>query len=299
MTKVLEPNKTYKLGDIFKHDLLYKAYPELKKLKVETVDFGENVYAYGAYNPKALSKGIYLNNFWVKNQADYKGTLLHEINHYIQYKEHYNEHSRGAQISEKDRNSNLGEIISHESKIYSEFTQQELNDIILPELAKNNPDYKNIKQELLKYNDRNFRSKLKKERGIYDHENNEYIKNMENQKKKQTLPKITEKGETNTLKYDSELDNSSFSFAEAKQYEDLIKTNYIEYFRKDNGDVKVYLMDSNNNLLNEFSLWSNTNLISKITITLKRSEKKYMIIIKMVIYLMNKYLSLLKIWILD
>ena len=218
LTKVLEQNKTYKLGDIFKHDLLYKAYPELKNLKIKTVDFGENVYAYGAYNPKALSKGIYLNNFWVKNQANYKGTLLHEINHYIQYKEHYNKHSRGTQIREKDRNSNLGEIISHESKIYSEFTQQELNDIILPELAKNNPNYKNIKQELLKYNDRNFRSKLKKERGIYDHENNEYTKNMENQKKKQTLPKITEKGETNTLKYDSELNNSSFSLDKNTKY---------------------------------------------------------------------------------
>ena len=57
-----------------------------------------------------------------------------------------------------------------------------------------------------------------------------------------------------------ELDNSSFSLNKnAKQYDELTKTNYIEYFRKDNGDVKVYLMDSNNNLVNELSLWSNTN----------------------------------------
>lgn len=61
-----------------------------------------------------------------------------------------------------------------------------------------------------------------------------------------------------------ELDNSSFSFADAKRYDDLIKTNYIEYFRKDNGDVKVYLMDSNNNLLNEFNVWSNTNAIKEL-----------------------------------
>lgn len=66
------------------------------------------------------------------------------------------------------------------------------------------------------------------------------------------------------LKKNEELDNSSFSFAAAKQYDDLIKTNYIEYFRKNNGDVKVYLMDSNNNLLNEFSLWSNTNAIKEL-----------------------------------
>lgn len=61
------------------------------------------------------------------------------------------------------------------------------------------------------------------------------------------------------------LDNSSFSLDKnAKQYDDLTKTNIIEYFRKDNGDVKVYLMDSNNNVLNEFSLWSDTNAIKEL-----------------------------------
>lgn len=62
-----------------------------------------------------------------------------------------------------------------------------------------------------------------------------------------------------------ELENSSFSLNKnAKQYDDLIKTNYIEYFRKDNGDVKVYLIDSNNNVINEFSLWSSTNAIKEL-----------------------------------
>lgn len=62
----------------------------------------------------------------------------------------------------------------------------------------------------------------------------------------------------------NELDNSSFYFADAKRYDDLIKANYIEYFKKDNGDIKVYLMDSNNNLLNEFNVWSNTNAIKEL-----------------------------------
>lgn len=61
-----------------------------------------------------------------------------------------------------------------------------------------------------------------------------------------------------------ELVNSSFNFADAKQYDDLIKTNYIEYFRKDNGDVKVYLMDSNNNLVNDFTVWSNKDAIENL-----------------------------------
>lgn len=62
-----------------------------------------------------------------------------------------------------------------------------------------------------------------------------------------------------------ELDNSSFSLNKnAKQYDELTKTNYIDYFRKDNGDVKVYLMDSNSNLVNELSLWSNTNATNEL-----------------------------------
>ena len=61
------------------------------------------------------------------------------------------------------------------------------------------------------------------------------------------------------------LDNSSFSLNKnAKQYDDLTKTNYIEYFRKDNGDVKVYLRDSNNNTVNDLTLWSNTNAIKEL-----------------------------------
>lgn len=33
LIKTLEPNKTYRLEEILKHDLLYQAYPELKKNK--------------------------------------------------------------------------------------------------------------------------------------------------------------------------------------------------------------------------------------------------------------------------
>ena len=38
MLQKLEPNKTYKLGDILEHELLYEAYPELQKLKIKTAD---------------------------------------------------------------------------------------------------------------------------------------------------------------------------------------------------------------------------------------------------------------------
>lgn len=62
----------------------------------------------------------------------------------------------------------------------------------------------------------------------------------------------------NKKNVNKELDNnSSFSFDEkAKRYDDLLKSNKIEYSKKDNGDVVVSLLDSDNNLVNEISLFS-------------------------------------------
>lgn len=50
----------------------------------------------------------------------------------------------------------------------------------------------------------------------------------------------------------------------AKRYEDLTKTKYIEYFTKDNGDVRINLMDSNNNLVNQFDLYNQREAISQL-----------------------------------
>ena len=59
-----------------------------------------------------------------------------------------------------------------------------------------------------------------------------------------------------------ELTDSSFYLdSNARRYEDLLKTNYIEYFRKGNGDIRVSLLDSNNNLVNQLDLWSTTDAI--------------------------------------
>ena len=62
----------------------------------------------------------------------------------------------------------------------------------------------------------------------------------------------------NEKNVNKELDNnSSFSFDEkAKRYDDLLKSNKVEYSKKDNGDVVVSLLDSDNNLVNEISLFS-------------------------------------------
>ena len=59
--------------------------------------------------------------------------------------------------------------------------------------------------------------------------------------------------------------NSSFSLDEnAKRYEDLSKTNNIEYFIKDNGDVRVNLLDSNSNLINQFDLYNKREAIKEL-----------------------------------
>lgn len=62
----------------------------------------------------------------------------------------------------------------------------------------------------------------------------------------------------NEKNVNKELDNnSSFSFDEkAKRYDDLLKSNKVEYSKKDNGDVVVSLLDLDNNLVNEISLFS-------------------------------------------
>ena len=66
-------------------------------------------------------------------------------------------------------------------------------------------------------------------------------------------------------KQNRELDNSSFSLDKnAKRYEDLQKTNYIDYFVKDNGDVRVNLMDSNNNLVNQFDVYNQREAINQL-----------------------------------
>lgn len=54
-----------------------------------------------------------------------------------------------------------------------------------------------------------------------------------------------------------ELDNSSFSLDKnAKRYEDLQNSVNLEYFKKDNGDVRVNLLDENSKLVNQLDLYS-------------------------------------------
>lgn len=168
---------------------------ELKKIKVTTESFNK------------INKGL-----------NYKGTLLHEINYYIEGYEKYNKKSRGANLIEKDRRNNLGEIISDETKIYSEFTQEELNDIINLEQMKENPNYKNYSQRLIQRNNLDF--KKINEDVISKDDNNSLVPKNNTENIIYTKKKNGEERQNNRLKlYDEELDNSSFSLDEKTRKE--------------------------------------------------------------------------------
>ena len=228
---------------------LYKAYPQLKHLKVATTD----IPVTGATTSiKAIPVNTITTKILLKNddiaKKNFKNTLLHEINHYIEAVERYDRKSRGenpTKVSKNKYRNNLGEIISNETKINSNLTQEELNSIMIPEQAKSNPKYKNIREKLLQSNQKDLYIKTGADT------NDGQINNDISKHKIKNIEKNTRQNHQSSslenYKYDSEeLDNSSFSYAaNIKRYDDLSKTNYIEYFRKDDGfqDPIYYLRD--------------------------------------------------------
>jgi hypothetical protein len=73
-----------KLGDIFNAPDLYAAYPDARSIKVQFKKLPENNYGGYSNRSKKISINIDLYN---KSKAEAELTLLHEIQHYIQYTE--------------------------------------------------------------------------------------------------------------------------------------------------------------------------------------------------------------------
>lgn len=112
----------------------------------------------------------------------------------------------------------MGEVISDETKIYSEFTQEELNDIIELEQMKENPNYKSYSQELIRRNNLDF--KKINEDVISKDDNNSLVPKNNTENIIYTKKKNGEERQNNRLKlYDEELDNSSFSLDEKTRKE--------------------------------------------------------------------------------
>lgn len=240
LIKTLEPNKTYRLEEILKHDLLYQAYPMLKNLKVKTADISSS----GAHSSikwlpaNNVTNTIFLNNNDI-SKKDYKNTLLHEINHFIEHKEKYNKMSRGANSKTETKDNylnNLGEIISNETKINSNLTQDELNDIMLPEQAKSKPEYKNIREKLIKSNQKDTIVSVGGKNALQDLEisiQNEIKNNKVVDKKHNKYSRVNEDL--------GELDNSSFSFDNkgrqlTKAQQEYFKNSVV---KDEKGNLKV------------------------------------------------------------
>ena len=143
--------------------------------------------------------------------------------------------SRGTNSKTETKDNylnNLGEIISNETKINSNLTQDELNDIILPEQAKSKPEYKNIREKLIKSNQRDAIVSVGGKNALQDLEisiQNEIKNNQVVDKKHNKYSRVNEDL--------GELDDSSFSLEQHKQKQlDIIKNN-----NPDNDDYHTWI----------------------------------------------------------
>ena len=188
----------YKLSDIFEANTLYEMYPKLKDVVVSFKDIKGN----GKYF--AVTNGIDINNKLINNLDSMKGTLLHEIQHYIQKVEGLPEGTSIFFGNEQYANSK-GEIEAADTKNRRNLTVAQRKAII-PESSKENPTHPN-RQAILNHK-RNFIEKIGDK--IYNKlgdNSNEISEEFYKENQKENI-EIDSNSNRNRLE---ELDNSSFS----------------------------------------------------------------------------------------
>ena len=252
-----KPNQEYKLSDIIKHPYLFHLYPELKDYKITFKDIKN---AKGSYS--RINQEIKINNDYIKNNdtLNMKGTILHEIQHAIQQIEGF-EHGSSARFSKLAYYNKLGEIEANEVKQrYLKNITKENRTKITPEYVKENPTHSGLNNYL------KTRSKVDKVKDkVYSIVNRGGLNAKESEKENKEISEQDRALVDGGRLLNKELDNSSFSLDKnAKRYDDLTETSYIEYFVKDNGDVRINLMDSNNNLVNQLDLYNQREAIMQL-----------------------------------
>lgn len=112
--KKIEENKEYKLRDFIKDDELFKAYPELEKIKVFFNHIPESNY--GGY----YSRGEIVINTANSRPSDYKSILAHEMQHAIQGNERF--------ASGSTTEDSLDIVIENGSNL-GDFSPRQLHDL--------------------------------------------------------------------------------------------------------------------------------------------------------------------------
>ena len=138
-------NKTYKLGDILEHDILFTAYPELANynVKFEKIDTG------GLFRKSENLIKINSNKLYDKNsKIAIEGTMIHEIQHAIQSIEGFEE-GRGSRFK-LAYFENLGEIEADNTKKRYLLEKNGRLDRtnVKPESSKDNPQHSNLNNYL-------------------------------------------------------------------------------------------------------------------------------------------------------
>lgn len=152
-TKILEklsPNTSYKLSEIFEAKTLYDLYPELKTVELQT----KNMKSNGSFNSQ--SNKIMLNNKLLNNSESIRGTILHEIQHYIQNAEGLPTGTTILFGNERYANSK-GEIEAADTKNRRNMTVEERKRTS-PESSKKNPIHPN--REAILNHKRNIKEKI-------------------------------------------------------------------------------------------------------------------------------------------
>lgn len=246
----LEAGKTYELGDILNHDLLFEAYPELKKYKVEIRERKAN----GSFNRE--NKNIVINTKLLNNTKAFEGTLIHEIQHAIQDIEGF----EGGTSSKKSRlryYNSLGEIEATNTK--ERFLAEKYNNKnmakIAPESSKEKPQHKDLQKYL---NNRNLLDKIKdymynktNEKGGISHEISEKI-DMEHTNEDNRLV-------DGRRRVESENNSGSFNLSHQDNQGRKLTKQQQEYFknskvRDENGNLKEVYHGSNTEGITIFDL---------------------------------------------
>ena len=165
----LYSNKSYKLGDILEHEVLFDAYPQLRKYNVEFEKLkntnGKNIN---------LTKTILLNPETLNTNEAIEKTLLHEIQHAIQKIEGF-EGGRNSRRSKLAYYESLGEIEAADTveRFEREKVDRNYREKVIPRSAEANPQHPKLQSYLQNRKEADI---IKDEKYLQDKERKQKIK---------------------------------------------------------------------------------------------------------------------------